>query len=50
MDFRKSELKLVKRVGITEECYKILKLAKPKEKKSMAKIVNDLIIEKYRKV
>jgi predicted CopG family antitoxin len=47
MDIRESELKLCKRVGITEECYRILRSAKKKENKSMARIVNDLITQKY---
>lgn len=48
-EFRKKELILNKRVGITQEVYKILWKEKRKQKKSMARIVNDLILDKYGK-
>lgn len=47
MKERKTELDLPKRLGITEEVYKILWREKRKQKRSMARIVNDLIIEEY---
>lgn len=47
MKERKNELDLPKRLGITEEVYKILWREKRKQKRSMARIVNDLILEKY---
>jgi hypothetical protein len=49
MEYRKSELDLKKRLGITEEVYKILRAEKIKQKKSMARIVNDLILKNYGK-
>ena len=45
--FREPELKLDKRLGITEEVYLILKDQRKQQKKSMARIANDLLIEKY---
>ena len=49
MEFRKSELILKKNIWITEEIYKILKEQKKIQKKSMARIVNDLILKNYEK-
>jgi hypothetical protein len=46
-EHRPPELVLDKRLGITVEIYKILWREKRKQKKSMARIVNDLIKEKY---
>lgn len=45
--FRPSELVLPKRLGITEEVHLILKKERLKQKKSMARIVNDLILQTY---
>lgn len=39
---RKSELHLTKRLGITEKGYEKLKKAKKEQKKSMAKIADEL--------
>ncbi len=43
------ELNLTKQIRITEEVYTILRREKRKQKISMAKIVCNLIIEKYEK-
>ena len=48
MELRKKEIILYSKVGIDEETYKILRVQKKLEKKSMMRIVKDLIIEKYR--
>ena len=45
--YRRPVLKLVKRLGITENVYKLLWKEKRKQKKSMARIVNDIIIKEY---
>lgn len=42
-------LKLSKQVAITDEVYKLLKKEKFKQRISMAKIVCNLIIDKYSK-
>lgn len=47
MKNRKTELNLEKRLGITKEVHELLRKERKKQKKSMARIVNDLIIEKY---
>lgn len=47
MKIRKSELNLEKRIGVTREIHDILKKERKKQKKSMARIVNDLIIQIY---
>jgi len=45
--FRIKEIETFKKVGIDKETYLILKKQKRKLKKSMMRIVKDLIIEKY---
>lgn len=45
--YRKPELNLEMRVGITKEVHKILRKQRIIQKKSMARIVNDLIIQAY---
>ena len=49
MKKRKTEMNLEKRLGITKEVYDILRRERRKQKMSMARIVNDLILEKYEK-
>ena len=44
---KEERLELTKQVAITEEVYKILRKEKTKQKISLAKIVCNLIIEKY---
>lgn len=44
---KEEKLKLAKKVFITNEVYKILRLEKKKQGISMAKIVCNLILEKY---
>ena len=46
-NFRKPELEQYKSIWLTKEAYNLVKDQKKKQKKSMAKIVCDLIIEKY---
>ena len=46
-EFRPHELDLTKRLGITEEVHLILRDQRKIQEKSMARIVNDLILEKY---
>ncbi len=46
-EIRKPELLLTKRVYLTEECFKLLKKEKFKQKQSMARIVCDLIIKTF---
>ena len=41
------KLNLVKKIGVTKEVYKILRKEKSKQKKSMAKLVCEIIIQKY---
>ena len=45
--YRLPELVLDKRLGITTEVYRLLWKEKRKQKRSMARIVNDLILEEY---
>ncbi len=45
--YRPPELVLDKRLGITTEVYKLLWKEKRKQKRSMARIVNDLILKEY---
>lgn len=48
MEHTKEELLVLKKkIGITEEVYKILRKQKKKQKISMAKIICNLILEKY---
>ena len=48
MTYKKEEkLNLAKKIYITEEAYDLLRKAKAKEKISMAKIVCNLVINKY---
>jgi hypothetical protein len=49
MKNRKPELNLEKRIGITKEVHDILRRERKKQRKSMARIVNDLIINSYEK-
>lgn len=43
----KINLKKYKSIWITEECYKLLRIQKKKQKKSMMMIVKELIFNKY---
>lgn len=45
--YRKPELEQYRKVWITQKVYKILRAEKRKQKKSMARIVQDVIEEKY---
>ena len=47
--WRPHELDLAKRVGVTEEVHDILRKEKIKQKRSIARIVNDLILQTYAK-
>uniref|UniRef100_A0A6H1ZMM6 Uncharacterized protein n=1 Tax=viral metagenome TaxID=1070528 RepID=A0A6H1ZMM6_9ZZZZ len=42
-----NELKVFKRVGLTKNGYKIIRQQKKLQKKSMVRIIDNLIIEKY---
>jgi hypothetical protein len=46
-EYRPHELDLKKSIGITEEIHCILKKERRNQKKSMARIVNDLILVVY---
>lgn len=46
-EFRPHELDLTKSVGITGEVHDILKKERQKQQKSMARIINDLILKEY---
>lgn len=46
--YREPEMVLEKRIGVTIEAYKLLWKEKRIQKKSMARIVDDLIKEKYK--
>lgn len=46
---KEPELALTRRVYITEECYKLLRKEKIQQRKSMARIVCDLIINNFKK-
>lgn len=43
MQFRKPELEIAARIGITPEAYKLLRKLKTAKKQSMVRIVSDLI-------
>ena len=47
MEKRPNELEKYKSIWLTEYGYKILRKEKPKQKKSLMRIVDDLIKEKY---
>ncbi len=47
--YRKHELEKYSSVGVTEESYRILKREKKIQGKSMMRLVDDLIREKYNK-
>jgi hypothetical protein len=49
-NFRKNDLELTERVGLTKETHLILKEQRKIQEKSMARIVNDLIKKEYAKV
>lgn len=46
---RKNELILTKRIAITKEVHQILREERKRQEKSMARIVNDLIMKLYGK-
>jgi hypothetical protein len=48
-EYRAHELDLTKSVGITSEVHDILKKERKKQEKSMARIINDLILREYAK-
>jgi len=45
---REHELEKFSSVGVTEEAYRVLKIEKKKQGKSMMRLVDNLIKEKYR--
>lgn len=45
--YRKHELEKFSSVGVTEESYRILRKEKVKQEKSMMRLVDNLIQEKY---
>ena len=45
--YRSMELKIFKRIGLTKIGYDILRNQKKEQKKSMVRIIDNLIIEKY---
>ena len=45
----KIELNIYKRIGVTKEVYEILRQQKKKQKKSMARIICDLVLKNFRK-
>ena len=47
MSYRKTEINIFQKVGVDKETYKILKDQKKKQKKSMVRIVKNLVVEKY---
>lgn len=47
--FRKTELLLKNKVYLTDDAYKILRQQKKAQSKSMARIVCELILKKYKK-
>ena len=47
MAIRKKEIETFKKIGVDEECYTILRGQKKHQKKSMMRIVKNLIEEKY---
>lgn len=46
-NFRQKEIDTFKKVGLDEETYLLLREQKKKQKKSMMRIVKNLILEKY---
>lgn len=47
MAFRKPELLAINKIGVDQETYDILRKQKKLQKKSMMRLVKELIIEKY---
>lgn len=47
MEYRKHELEKYKCLWITEDSYKLVRKEKTKQKKSLMRIIDDLIQEKY---
>ena len=47
--FRPKELETYQKIGVDKETYDLLRSQKTKQKKSMMRLVKDLIIEKYGK-
>ena len=47
-EFRATEIIAFQKVGVDLECYKILKTQKKLQKKSMMRIVKDLITNNYK--
>lgn len=47
MEKRKAEVERYKRIWLTKEAHKILKVEKKKQAKTLVRIVDDLIKEKY---
>lgn len=48
-EYRPNELEKFKAIWLTSEAYKLLRTQKKAQRKSMARIVDDLIKEKYEK-
>jgi hypothetical protein len=46
-ELRKGELEKYKSIWLTEDSYKLIRVQKPKQKKSLMRIVDDLIKENY---
>ena len=49
MEIRKPELQQHRKIWLTKEAYNLLREEKRSQKKSMARINNDLIINNYKK-
>ena len=49
MAIRKKEIETFKKVGVDKETYELLRKQKRFQKKSMMRLVKDLILEKYGK-
>lgn len=47
MEIRKKELEKYRSIWLTEESYRLIRKEKPKQKKSLMRLVDDLIKEKY---
>ena len=48
INFRPKELVMFQKVGVDEETYNLIREQKKLQKKSMMRIIKDLIIEKYK--
>ncbi len=48
MEIRKKEIETYQKVGVDKETYDLLRAEKKKQKKSMMRIIKNLIEEKYK--